>query len=207
MTTDSYNKAIEGSLGLLRLYSPYKPPMFAVTPTEEILQPELRIREALAEAQFILNQTSKAALRKRLEYLKSAMRKQRAVNMLHFVSASGFVILLANVQSTIVKWIGASISLVAGLLAFTVPKNLTSLEAEVFADTEILSALSGDVAKIQSELVLNSVKDNPELAERVYFAIAECTRLSKKYELDSLAKLYGGFYPRPEHPEQFSKAK
>ena len=60
----------------LALYSPNKPPRFAAAGAE-VLQPARMIREALEEAQFILVETSRAALQSRIKELAKVRGRQR----------------------------------------------------------------------------------------------------------------------------------
>jgi hypothetical protein len=152
----------------------------------ELIQPERRIREALAEAQFVLNITSKIALEKRSKFLRSSVNKQRTINILHFITGSGFISLIALNNPGFIKWLGAAISLVAGVIALMLPKDLGVLEKDLTQDINTLSALAGEIASIQTELIFESNFSNKELVKRITQTIGKCIQLSKKYELDQL---------------------
>jgi hypothetical protein len=121
---DHYYQAVKESVEFLTLYSPNKPPRYMGAPSIELVEPELRVREALAEAQFILHKTADSVLGMRIRHLDKTHRNQKIVNMLHFVTASGFVLLIGDVFTTAIKWIGAAVSLVAGVAAIFIPKDL-----------------------------------------------------------------------------------
>ena len=199
-TKAAYKEALDVAMDFLRVYSPNKPPRFVVPPSSDLLQPEKRIREALAEAQFILNQTSGTALQKRADLLRSSRNKQRWVNMLHFITGSGFVSLIALDNPGPVKWLGAAVSLIAGILALTLPKNPSTIEMEILRDIRMLSSLAGEISQIQTELLFTSVEKSERLQGRIALVIGHCMELSKKYELDRLAEFTGGIYPREKYP-------
>jgi hypothetical protein len=91
--------------------------------------------------------------------------------------------------------IGAVLSFLAGLIALFLPRNLVGLERQVSEDVATLSSLSGDIAKIQAQLLYSHIGEDPALAERITIVIGECARLSKKYELDQVA-IRIGYLPR-----------
>src|SRR5258708_20057048 len=95
MANSQFQQAAREAQALLSVYSPNKPARFAA-PEAEVLQPEHTIKQALAEAQFILNQTSTIALQSRISALSSMRRKQRIINELHLLTGSVFVLLIAN---------------------------------------------------------------------------------------------------------------
>ena len=62
----------------------------------QVLQPERTIRQALAEAQYILNQTSSVALQRRMAALEQIRSRQRIVNGLHLLTGSVRFLLIAD---------------------------------------------------------------------------------------------------------------
>jgi hypothetical protein len=177
-------------------YSPQKPPRFA-TGDIQILQPERTIRQALAEAQYILNQTFSAALQRRTTALEKIQRRQRIINGMHLLTGSGFVLLIANQSPEPIKWIGAILGLGAGILGLTIPENANALEKQISEDTDTVSSLSGKIAKIQTLLIIDPDLSRGDMATQIADAIAQCTALATKYGLDQIA-LKHGFYPRPD---------
>jgi len=182
----------------LAIYSPNKPPRFAA-PGAEVLQPTRTIREALEEAQFILVETSRVALQSRIKELANMRGRQRLINALHLVSGSGFVALIAGLYPDQVKWVGAVISLGAGILALTLPTDPQSVEKDVFSDAATASQLSGEITRIQTRLLFKTVEEEPALADEVSAVIGKASELSTKYRLNDIAAA-SGFYPRSGRP-------
>lgn len=182
----------------LALYSPNKPSRFAA-PGAEVLQPTRMIREALEEAQFILVETSRTALQSRIKELARMRGRQRIINGLHLVSGSGFVVLIAGLYPDQVTWIGAVISLGAGILALTLPTDPQSVETDVFSDAATASQLSGEITRIQTRLLFKTIEEEPVLADEVSSVIGKASELSTKYRLNDIAAA-SGFYPRSGRP-------
>jgi hypothetical protein len=208
MTKNLPERLVESAIDFLRVYSPRKPPLF-MTDSSSTMNPEETIREALAEAQFIITSTADKALRTRIGFLNSLRRKQFYVNMLHFLTGSAFISLIALQNPVAVKWFGAVLSLIAGTLALTLPRDLGSLESGIEKDVEVLCSLAGEITRLQTELLVKNARDDNELQERIFHVIASATGLSRKYELEQLAAL-NGYFPRakylPAHSEQSAKA-
>jgi len=163
----------------LAVYSPYKPPRFAAGGAD-VLQPERTIRQALEEAQFILLETSRAAFQTRIRSLASVRRWQRVINSLHLLTGSGFVLLIADKFSGPTKWLGALVSLGAGILALFLPGDVRSVESEIFNDAAAASQLSGEITKIQTRLLFKTVADDPSLAADISAAVGKATELATK---------------------------
>src|SRR5688500_5510642 len=106
MSDQQFQNAAREAQKLLLLYSANKLPRFALEESE-ILQPGLRIEQALNTAQFILNETSKTALESRVQALAKMRNLQRYANILHFITGSAFVLLIAGHFEKQTKWIGA----------------------------------------------------------------------------------------------------
>ncbi|HSY47372.1 MAG TPA: hypothetical protein VLC46_01035 [Thermoanaerobaculia bacterium] len=191
-------KAAAQARDFLALYSPNKPPRFAA-PGAEILQPARMIREALEEAQFILVETSRAALQSRIKELAKMRGRQRIINGLHLVSGSGFVVLIAGLYPDQIKWIGAVISLGAGIFALTLPTDQQSVETDVFNDAATASRLSGEITRIQTRLLFKTVEEEPALIDEISTVIGRASELSTKYRLNDIAAA-SGFYPRTDRP-------
>jgi hypothetical protein len=181
MTEDSHQRAYDEAISFLKSYSfwiPTPPPTTSTTDLSTIPQ-------ALADAQTVLQMTSRAALQKKTDFLIQARKKQLAVNVLHFVTGSGFVALIALNNPNIVKWLGAVISLIAGIIALTLPKDLGTLERNLQMDVDAISALTGEIAELQIRIQFYGSTN--DLYERIAKAIAACRRIATKYDLDKLA--------------------
>lgn len=194
MTGKLYTQALTAATEFLQLYSPNKPSRLAFASVPES-DAERKLNEALQEAQVVLQETSKRAFEARIANLKTLENRQLAVNGVHLLTGSAFVLLIANKFPGPMKWIGAVFSFVAGLIALFLPRNLAELERQVSEDVATLSSLSGDIAKIQAQLLYSHLGEDPALAERITVVIGECARLSKKYELDQIA-IRVGYLPR-----------
>jgi hypothetical protein len=194
MATSALQLAAKQANELLALYSPVKPPRFAIAEVE-VLQPERSIKQALAEAQFILNQTSMTALTRRISALSGIRRRQRIINSLHLLSGSGFILLIANQFPDVTKWMGAIVSLSAGFLALALPNDAKTIEKEIFEDTNTVSTLSGEIARIQTQMLLDPDLTKDNLAGQIASTIGKCMELARKYELNAIA-VESGFYPR-----------
>ena len=180
MTDDSHQRAYEEAISFLKSYFFWIP-----TPPPTSSEPDLNtIPEALAVAHTVLQMTSRAALQKKSDFLIQARKKQLAVNVLHFVTGSGFVALIALNNPNIVKWLGAAISLIAGIIALTLPKDLGTLERNPQMDVDALSALTGEIAELQIRLQFYGRTN--DLYERIVKAIVACRRIATKYDLDKL---------------------
>jgi hypothetical protein len=110
------------------------------------------------------------------------------------------VLLIADFFPVAIKWAGAVLSLGAGLLALTLPGSASAIEQQVFDDTNTVSALRGQIAKIKTRLLFKNAETDEKLSAEIAVVIGRCMELSKKYELDSIA-VESGFYPRPA-PEE-----
>ncbi len=191
--------AAKQAYDLLELYSPEKPRRLPTARSDtadvQLLHPERTIKEALAEAQFILNQTSNNALRRRMSALTSLRKRQRVINGLHLLSGSGFILLIANRIPDLAKWIGAIVSLSAGLVGLVLPTNMHTLEAEVTGDINSVSNLAGEIAHLQTKLLLEPDLTKGTVAMEIASVIQKCMELARKYELHTVAAEFG-FYPR-----------
>jgi hypothetical protein len=64
------------------------------------------------------------------------------------------------------EWIGAIISFGAAAFALWLPSNVSEIEKSVFEGTNRISALSGEIARIETELILRKGEINDTMAER-----------------------------------------
>jgi hypothetical protein len=190
MTATVIEEATTEAVELLSIYSPRKPPRFAVAPSAELINPKSLIAEALAEAQTVLNVTAGTALDRKVSLLKRSSKKQLLINVAHFVTGSGFVALIALSLPDAVKWLGAGVSLVAGVTALTLPRDLGALEKEINQDVAAVSALAGEIAEVQLDLLDSRPTD--AVFRRAKNTIAACKKVAKKYELDQLVG-YAGY--------------
>ncbi|HEX8565304.1 MAG TPA: hypothetical protein VF648_06505 [Pyrinomonadaceae bacterium] len=195
MQNQQFQSAAQRGQELLVLYSPNKPPKFALNEAG-VLQPAQTIQKALSEAQFILNETSTIALKSRISSLAKSRKIQRIINGLHLITGSGFVLLIANQFAEPTKWIGALISLGAGILALLLPGDPKIIEQQVFEDINTVSALSGEIARIQTIMLTKNPETDEKLSSEIATLIGKCIELSRKYELDKIAQENGGVYPR-----------
>jgi hypothetical protein len=153
------------------------------------------VQKALAEAQFILNQASTTALRGRIDALDKIRNRQRVINGLHLLTGSGFVLLIADAFPTAVKWAGAVISLAAGIIGLILPANADALEKGIFDDTSEVSALSGEIARIQTQLLIDPDLTKGTIASDIANMVGKCMTLATRYGLNEIAAKQG-FYPR-----------
>jgi hypothetical protein len=203
MTNDGgANSAAEAARAFLLLYSPDKPARFSA-PGEAIRNPALLIQQALDEAQFTLNQASSVAFKARTGTITKFRKRQKVVSGLHFVTASGFGLLLAGQWPEVTKWIGAVVSLGAGMLGLTVPSTLASSERQVLVDIDEVSELSGRIVKTQAEIRFNSGKISPAISKESLSIIKQASTLAKRYQLDQVAAAAGAL-PRPARTHKSS---
>lgn len=197
MADQDVQLAFERSRQLLGLYAVEKPPRFATGDVERP-QPVAEVQKALAEAQFLLNEASTQAMHRRIDALEKVRGRQRIINGIHLLTGSGFVLLIANTHPLEVKWAGAVISLAAGFISLTLPANADALGKQIFEDTNAVSALSGELAVLQTRLVLEP--DIKKVASDVARVIGRCMELATIYGLQDIA-LKQGFYPRLATPK------
>lgn len=199
MEAEEIRLAFNQSSQFLDQYAPEKPPRFATGDIELLqrtgAQTVNMVQKALTEAQFILNQTSTTALRRRIETLDTNRSRQRFINGLHLLTGSGFVLLIADAFPTAVKWAGAGVSLAAGIIGLTLPANADMLEKGIFDDANEVSTLSGEIARIQTQILIDPDMTREGIASDVATTIGRCMKLAAKYGLNEIAARHG-FYPR-----------
>lgn len=189
------NSAAEAARAFLLLYSPDKPARFS-SPGEPIRNPGTLIQQALDEAQFVLNQTSSASIKERSAAIARFRKRQLLVSAMHFVTASGFALLLAKQWPDIIKWIGAVVSLGAGVLGLTIPSSLPSSERQMLDDIQGVSELSARIVKIQAKIRFGLDVISPAINAESLTIIEKASALAKRYQLDQVAAAAGGL-PRP----------
>jgi hypothetical protein len=189
-----YRRAAAEAAQLLSITSGVSKPRFAA-PDEDLLQPDRAIRQALAEAQVLLNQVCTVAIQSRIRSLAEVQGKQRFINLLHLLTGSGFAILITNHFQKPMEWIGAIISFGAAAFALWLPSNVSEIEKSVFEGTNRISALSGEIARIETELILRKGEINDTMAERIATAIASCREEALKWKLGQIAAVAGVFPP------------
>ena len=195
MNSVPYRRAAAEAAQLLNVTSGGRSPHFAAP--GEVLQPDRTIRQALAEAQVLLNQVCVIAIRNRIQSLNEVHRKQRFINLLHLLTGSGFALLLTNHFQEPMKWIGAIVSFGAAAFALWLPSNVSEIEKSVFDGTNRISALSGEIARIETELIVKKGEINDVIAERIASAIASCREEALKWKLGQIAVDAGVFPPAP----------
>jgi hypothetical protein len=151
----------------------------------------------LDEALVVLHETSTKAFEERIRSLKKIENRQLAVNSIHLVTGSAFVLLIANEFPVQAKWAGAILSFSAGLVALLLPKNIAGMERQMSDDIIRLSSLNGDIARVRAEMLYSFNGEDRKMAKQIAALIGECMRLAKKYELDHLAAQIG-YLPRNE---------
>lgn len=187
---------VESARNFLLLFSPDKPPRYGVG-GERVRNPVQMLGKALDEAQFVLNQSSSAAIRNRSSALSRRRRIQIFINALHFVTASSFALLLADQWPQVMKWVIPGVSLTAGILGIALPALSPSNERQLFADIDRVSELSGRIVSAQTQLRLGTPKQLKALEAEILSVLDLCTALAKRYELDQVAAAAGSL-PRPE---------
>lgn len=160
----------------------------AVTPSPTELEQAQTIQVALANASVLLNTALQASFKLRLQTLKKAKQKQRIINILHFITASAFISLLSKESPNMIKWIGAIIALVAGIIALTLPAGISDIEKNLDTDTKKISMLSGQIAGAQFKLSKPNIELSDSLFEEISRMISECTQLAKELELDRVKR-------------------
>jgi hypothetical protein len=193
MTSPAYKRAAAEAEKLLVSYSEEKPPRFA-SPGEDIRDPERKIRQALADAQVLLNQVCRAALEDRIKSLSKIQQKQRFINLLHLLTGSGFVLLLTTQFGTPIKWMGAAVSFVAGAIALWLPRDVPAIETEISEDTNRISSLSGQIGRIETKLLLGKAIDD-DLANEISTVIGNCRELAEKWSIGKI-QAAAGVYTR-----------
>jgi hypothetical protein len=191
--SEPFRKAAIEAAQLLTLTSMKGGPRFAA-PGEDVLHPDRTIRQALAHAQFVLNSVCTLAIESRVRALEQIQGKQRFINLLHLLTGSGFALLLTNHFEEPMKWIGAIVSFGAAAFALWLPRNVAEIERTVFEDSRKISALSGEIARIETELILNKGVIDDLLAERIAAVIASCREQAVKSKLGQIT-LGAGVYP------------
>jgi hypothetical protein len=189
-----YRNAAAEAAQLISMISGGRSPHFAA-PGEDVLQPDRTIRQALAEAQALLNQVCVVAIQKRVQSLSQVYSKQRFLNLLHLLTGSGFAVLLTNHFQEPMKWIGAIVSFGAAAFALWLPSNIQEVERSVFDGTNRISALSGEIARIEIELIMKKGEITDAIAERIGSVIASCREEALKWKLGQMAADAGVFPP------------
>ncbi|MCE7070892.1 hypothetical protein LZG74_11295 [Dyadobacter sp. CY327] len=156
---------------------------FAVSPTPAELEQGEVIRIALANANLILNSALEAAFKTRLGTLKKAKQKQRVINILHFITASAFVSLLSKESPEVIKWMGAVVALIAGVISLTLPEGIGELEKNIDADSKKIALLTGKIASAQFKLSKPNAELSDALFDEISSTINECAELAKELEL------------------------
>lgn len=202
MSNTEFQNAARAAHTFLLAVAPDKTTRFAA-PGAEILQPDRTIRQALSEAQLALNRTSTGSIRKRIAALKAVRKKQLWINIAHFATGSALASLVANWHPDLIKWGAAIIAFSAGAVGLTLPKSVAGIEQQVLDDTDAVSSLSGQVAQLQTQLLLKNPETDEKLATEIASIIGRCMELAKKYELDFLtaeSELYRGGKIEPRTP-------
>jgi hypothetical protein len=203
MSSVPYRKAAIEAARLLALISGREAARFGLS-GEDVLHPDRTIRQALAEAQSVLNNVGVAAVESRVRSLERIHQKQRYLNLLHLLTGSGFVLLLTNHFEEPMKWIGAILSLGAGLFALWLPMNVPEIERTVFDGTKTIASLSKEITRIEIELLLKKGEIDDAMAERIATVIATCTEEAVKWKLGKVAG-DAGVYPPPVVAEPSQK--
>jgi len=185
----------DGARDFLLLFSPDKPPRYAGG-GEQVRNPMRLLRQALDEAQFVLNRTSSATIRSRSRVVARQRRLQKLVSIMHFVTASSFALLLAGKWPEIMKWVIPSISLGAGILGIALPGNSASAERQIFEDIDRVSELSGRIVQVQTQMRMGGEELDASLSTEALAILNQCTALARRYELDQEAAAAGSL-PRP----------
>jgi len=171
--------------------------MFAGAPSPDLLKPETRIREALAEPSFILNETSRKALSQNGKRIAFYLRLQKHINLLHFVAASGFMALIAGILESFATWFGAILTLIAEMVAIYLPKNLDEQKISLSKDVSYVSALSAEITEIQTILLIpHTNASDKDLVNRILKAMRAVKEIATRYELDSAIGYISTYYPR-----------
>jgi hypothetical protein len=122
---------------------------------------------------------------------------------MHFVTASGFALLLAKQWPEIIKWIGAVVSLGAGVLGLTIPSSLPSSEKQMLDDIQEVSELSARIVKIQAKIRFGLDVISPAINAESLTIIEKASALAKRHQLDQVAAAAGGL-PRPTRASMHS---
>jgi hypothetical protein len=187
-------RAADIATDFLRLYSPNKPPMGAFG-VSAFSDSNVRILEALQEAQVVMNEASTRAFEQRVEFLDKARTKQVYINAIHLLTGSAFVLLIAGLYPVVVKWAGAILSLSAGVVALFLPKNASLLERTTSEDVSHVASLTGQIANLQADLQYGKPDNADRLYKKIGEVIGECAQLARKYQLDEIATKVG-YLPR-----------
>lgn len=185
--TQSYKNALFQAHSFLTQYGSTEQ-LSAVTPSPIELEKEEAIKVALANASVLLNNALAGAFKLRLQVLRKAKQKQKIINILHFITASAFVSLLSKESPEVIKWTGAIIALVAGIIALTLPEGISDIEKNIDADTKRISKLSGQIASAQFRLSRPNSEIKDSFFEEISNLINECTQLAKELELDRIKR-------------------
>jgi hypothetical protein len=181
-------EAAEAATAFLVQYSFRKPPMYAASAVMDDQTSRTRTLEALVEAHTLLSVIGKRAVEMKNAELEKIRKRQFLVNVAHLVTGSGFVALIALESPEAVKWVGAAVSLAAGVVGLTLPKDANLLRDEISQDIAALSAMAGEVAKVQLDLL--GAHPDADVYKRAKELITTCARLSKRYELDSVIEFF-----------------
>jgi hypothetical protein len=182
----AYRRAAVEAAQLLALTPQTQDAHFAA-PDEAVFHPDRTIRQALARAQFVLNTVCTVAVEGRLRSLQKIQRKQRLINLLHILTASGFAVLLTNHFEEPMKWIGAIVSAGAGAFALWLPSNIPDIERSVLEGTNTISTLSGTIARLEFELTMKKDQIGDELSEQIATALASCREQAVKWKFNQMA--------------------
>ena len=126
---------------------------------------------------------------------------QKFVNVLHFVTASSFALLIVRQWPEIMKWIIPAISVTAGIIGITLPTSSENNERQIYSDIDRVSELSGRIVKVQSQLGMASDKLSQAVESEALTVLGMCTALAKRYELDQAAASAGAL-PRFERKSE-----
>jgi hypothetical protein len=192
----AFRKAAAQAAQLLSMMPGGQSVRFAV-PGEDMLQPDRDIRQALAQAQVLLNQVCGIAIQERIRALNEVYKRQRFINLLHLLTGSGFAVLLTNHFEQPMKWIGAIVSFGAAAFALWLPSNVPEIEKSVFEGTNRISALSGEIAHIETEMIFKKGEIDDAMAERIATAIASCREEAFKWKIEQIAADAGVFPSAP----------
>ena len=201
MAVEAFQTAKEAAFDLIRLYGQDREAVFNLIQINEqdrvrfarrpalrnVGSPDQLILQALSESQRLLNRASEQALLKKIAFLRSARNRQLAINCVHLITGSAFVLQIAGSYPSIIKWVGAFLALTAGVISLLLPRNMASLEQEVFKDTSSVASLIGEIGRLQVVLAIKPASQDEKLAREVADVIGRCMALAKKYNLENIA--------------------
>jgi hypothetical protein len=183
--TQSYNEALFQAHSFLTQYGSGEE-LYAVSPTPIELEKSKTFEEALATASVLLNKALESSFKLRLKKLKVSKKKQRLINILHFITASAFVSLLGKESPDLIKWAGAIIALVAGIISLTLPDGIADIEKGVDEDTKKIGILTGKIAEAGITLKTQKTEIPESFFKELTVTIGDCAKLAKELELDRI---------------------